>query len=49
MIKGISSEAIAQKMLSEDAFQEGIKDLERTAAGGGTFCYTFFKGIAVKQ
>lgn len=49
MIKGISSEAIAQKMMSEDAFQEGIKDLERTAAGGGTFCYTFFKGIAVKQ
>lgn len=49
MIKGIATEAVAQQMLSEAEFEEGIRDLERTAAGGGTFCYTFFKGIAVKK
>jgi len=29
-------------------FWEGIRDLERTASGRGTFCYTFFKGVAKK-
>ena len=29
-------------------FEKGIKDLNRTAEGGGIFCYTFFKGIGTK-
>ncbi len=49
MIKGIREEAIAHKMVSELAFADGVKGLERTAAGGGTFCYTFFKGIGGKE
>ncbi|MEL6945966.1 MAG: methyltransferase domain-containing protein, partial [Bacteroidota bacterium] len=48
MIKGIAEEAIAQKVISEVEFWDGIRDLERTAKGGGTFCYTFFKGVARK-
>jgi hypothetical protein len=27
------------------AFDQGIRDLYRTAADGGVFCYTFFKGV----
>jgi len=46
MIKGIAEEAIAQKVISEVEFWEGIQDLGKTASGGGTFCYTFFKGVA---
>lgn len=49
MIKGIAEDAIAQKVISEVEFWEGIRDLERTAASGGTFCYTFFKGVARKK
>ena len=49
MIKGIRNEAIAEKLMTTTEFQQGIEDLERTAKGGGTFCYTFFKGKAVKR
>ena len=48
MIKGISEEAIARKIISKEAIQKGIKDLLKTAERGGTFCYTFFKAIARK-
>ena len=44
MIRGIRNEAIAEKLLTPTEFQQGIQDLEQTANGGGTFCYTFFKG-----
>lgn len=49
MIKGIAEEAIAQKLVQKEEFRRGIQALEKTASGGGTFCYTFFKGRAVKR
>ena len=49
MIKGISKEAISKNLISNKEFEKGIKDLNRTAEGGGTFCYTFFKGIGTKE
>lgn len=48
MIEGISDIAIAQKLISADEMHKGIKDLLKTTEGDGTFCYTFFKGIAKK-
>lgn len=45
MMEGISAEALAQKMISKQELDGGIEDLYRTAAGGGTFCYTFFKAM----
>lgn len=45
MIAGVRAEVVASGLLSEARFDQGIRDLERTAAGGGVFCYTFFKGI----
>ncbi len=30
------------------AFDEGIRDLYRTAGSDGVFCYTFFKATATK-
>ncbi len=48
MIKGISEEAVSKNLISLKEFEKGIKDLSRTAEGGGTFCYTFFKGIGTK-
>ena len=48
MIKGISEEAESKNLISLIEFEKGIKDLNRTAEGGGTFCYTFFKGIGTK-
>jgi len=48
MIAGIRERALEQDLISEEEFDQGIRDLQRTAEGGGTFCYTFFKGMAVK-
>ncbi|MDT0606324.1 methyltransferase domain-containing protein [Croceitalea rosinachiae] len=49
MIKGISEEALAQKIIDRDEIDSGIEDLYRTSNGGGTFCYTFFKAKATKN
>jgi len=48
MIQGIAREAVAKGLISEEEMATGIADLLKTAGGGGTFCYTFFKGIATK-
>ncbi len=49
MIEGIRTKAIEAGLLAGDSFDQGISDLYRTAQGGGTFCYTFFKAFGVKQ
>lgn len=48
MIKGVGDEVISKNIISKDEFERGIKDLYRTAEGGGTFCYTFFKVTGFK-
>ncbi|MEM9329653.1 MAG: methyltransferase domain-containing protein [Bacteroidota bacterium] len=48
MIKGVKEEAVSQGIISASEMGRGIDDLYRTAQGGGTFCYTFFKATAVK-
>jgi len=49
MVEGIRDRATRQGLITGEDFDRGIRDLRRTAEGGGTFCYTFFKGQAVKQ
>jgi hypothetical protein len=46
MIAGVRDAAIAAGLIEPAAFERGIADLHRTAAPGGTFCYTFFKAVA---
>ncbi len=46
MVEGVKEEAIRSKMTDESKWRRGIADLYRTTAPDGTFCYTFFKGIA---
>lgn len=48
MIEGVKEDALAKGLMKATDFEQGIRDLYRTAEGGGTFCYTFFKGKAVK-
>lgn len=48
MIEGVRDAALATGMIDEAAFDQGIRDLYRTAEADGVFCYTFFKGVAVK-
>jgi SAM-dependent methyltransferase len=45
MIEGVREVAIGTGLIAADRFDAGIRDLYRTAEGGGTFLYTFFKGV----
>ena len=47
MIQGIAEEAITKELITKEDMDRGIHDLLQTAVGGGTFCYTFFKGIGI--
>ena len=49
MIEGIKEEVILHGLMDKKSFEKGIQDLYQTANGGGTFCYTFFKGIGTKK
>lgn len=49
MINGVREEAITNGIIDAESFDKGINDLYKTAEGGGTFCYTFFKGTGSKR
>ncbi|MGO8957834.1 MAG: methyltransferase domain-containing protein [Streptosporangiaceae bacterium] len=49
MIEETRAAAIDAGLTTPAAFDAGIADLYRTAAPDGTFCYTFFKGTALKR
>lgn len=48
MIEGVREPAIHGDLIKEDIFDQGIRDLYRTAGPDGVFCYTFFKAIGIK-
>lgn len=45
MIEGVRDSALRSGLIEQDAFDQGIKDLYRTAEDDGVFCYTFFKAV----
>jgi len=45
MIEGVRDDAIAAGLVTPERFDQGIRDLYRTAEADGTFSYTFFKGV----
>lgn len=48
MVEGVERQAIEQGMMTPEQWRRGIDGLHETASACGTFCYTFFKGIAAK-
>ncbi len=48
MIEGVREPALASDLIDPRTFDEGVRDLYRTAEDDGVFCYTFFKGVATK-
>ena len=49
MIEGVRESAVEAGLVEEQAFEQGIRDLYRTAGSDGVFCYTFFKAIGIKK
>jgi SAM-dependent methyltransferase len=45
MIEGVRETAIAEGLVDSAVFDQGVRDLYRTAEDDGTFCYTFFKAV----
>lgn len=45
MTEGIRETAIRAGIIEQRLFDQGIRDLYRTAEEYGVFCYTFFKAI----
>ena len=46
MVEAVRPQALAQQLLDPATFDQGIRDLYRTATPDGVFFYTFFKGTA---
>jgi len=49
MIADVRDAAVTAGLAGAEAFDAGLRDLRRTAEPDGTFCYTFFKGVGVRQ
>ena len=48
MIEGVRRPALEAGLIEPGRFDQGIRDLYRTAEEDGVFCYTFFKAVAEK-
>jgi ubiquinone/menaquinone biosynthesis C-methylase UbiE len=48
MVESVRDRAIAMDLIDARTWDKGIEDLYATTKQDGTFCYTFFKGLAVK-
>ncbi len=48
MIAGVRESALEAGIAEKQEFDEGIRDLYRTAEADGVFCYTFFKALGLK-
>jgi len=49
MIEGVRERSIVAGLIDAARFDNGVRDLYRTAEADGVFCYTFFKGVGVKR
>ncbi|HEY1220166.1 MAG: methyltransferase domain-containing protein [Bryobacteraceae bacterium] len=48
MVEGVREQALSLGLVDQATWEKGIADLYRATEPGGTFCYTFFKGVAVR-
>jgi SAM-dependent methyltransferase len=48
MVEGVREEALAHGLMDAASWDKGIADMRRATEADGTFCYTFFKGVAAK-
>jgi ubiquinone/menaquinone biosynthesis C-methylase UbiE len=46
MVEGVRERALAAGLIDEETWEKVVRDLYRTSAADGTFCYSFFKAVA---
>ena len=48
MVEGVREQALSLGLVDAPTWDKGIADMYRATENDGTFCYTFFKGTAVR-
>jgi ubiquinone/menaquinone biosynthesis C-methylase UbiE len=48
MVEGVAAQAVGQGLIDAANWAAGIRDLHRAAEDDGTFCYSFFKAVALR-
>jgi SAM-dependent methyltransferase len=48
MVEGVREQALELGLMDGESWDRGIADMRQAAEPGGTFCYTFFKGTALR-
>ena len=49
MVEGVKIQSIDLELIDDNTWQQGIEDLRKTCLNNdGVFCYTFFKGTAIR-
>lgn len=48
MVEGAREKVLDMGLATADDFDRGVRDLYRASRDDGTFCYTFFKAVAIK-
>lgn len=48
MVEGVREQALSLGLIDAGRWDKGIADLYRATGADGTFCYTFFKGVAAR-
>ena len=46
MVEGAREDALRLGLVDERTWEKGVADMYRAAGPGGSFCYTFFRGVA---
>ena len=49
MVEGAKDQALERSLMSENDWNKGIKEIYKSSREDGTFLYTFFKGIGIKE
>ena len=49
MVEGVREPAIKGGLADKETWEKGIRDLYRTTEQDGSFCYTFFKAVGMKE
>jgi SAM-dependent methyltransferase len=49
MVEGVRELAIDRRLVDNETWEKGIRDLYRTTEQDGTFCYTFFKAVGTRD
>jgi ubiquinone/menaquinone biosynthesis C-methylase UbiE len=49
MVEGVREQALELGLIDAASWDKGVADMYRATEPGGTFCYTFFKGTALKR